>query len=114
MVMTQSLDLQHRTLDRELAEVEFFAQKRNFAVAAERFATFRRELEMHLGEEEKSDPVARHPTIRAQHAEVCASLEALGRALREADYARFCTRLDLFVKQLAQHQATEELAHSTP
>jgi heme oxygenase len=112
-MFAQALDQQHRTLDRALADVEYFAHRRNFAVAARQFSRFRHALEAHLEEEVGHDPVALQPEIRAQHVEVAASLAALDRALGDADYAQFCTRLDVFVKQLAEHEAAEERAHST-
>jgi heme oxygenase len=110
-MLPQSLDLQHRTLDRLLADVEFFAQKRDFAHAVPRFSEFRRALLAHLDEEEKHDPFARVPRIRAQHAELAAMLDTLEGALAGEDYATFCTQLDLFVRQLQEHQKTEEGLH---
>lgn len=111
-------DLEHRAIDRALAEVEFYAERRAFHRAEQAFAAFRQLLEKHLNEEETliypafakrtGDPNRVLPFVQGQHRELQELIAAMERSLSVADHTLFETQLEQLEHLIKVHHDTEE------
>ena len=108
---------QYDELNRILGDVEVLAERRSFMPAALRFGEFRIELERHLSDEERvllpqfvqhggdSQTVER---IVATRTDIVLSVNRVGAALSQSEYAGFCASMTALDRALDAHRHDEE------
>lgn len=111
-------DEEHRALDHQLAEVEYFAERRAFAQAGKRFGELEQALERHMREEDDvlfpwfvdhtGDPEGVVAILTGQHRRLRLAMEAVNGALTEHDFARFSSSVKVLSTLLGAHHHSEE------